>query len=369
MRRGWKGWGLALAAAALLAAIVLVALFGRSGVAAGSSVSRGAGGWLAARKYLEARGARVTLWREPLGQLSGDGVLVVTFPWQTAPSLEAAEGLEAHLRRGGDLVLAYSGSDAGMAELLVLEAIGLSPEEVRKPPLSPLAWRRFVREEWELRPVSGALSGEVAPVRVWAPRFVPELPKGAQALYQDPAGRPVIAMVQRLRGRIWLLPVDALANARLGGGNADLLESLLASLGPQWTFDEYHHGLAVVRAEERGSFERILDLVLVHLAVLYGLAVLTLARRFGPPWREPPVVAGSAGSFLLGLGALHHRLGHHREAAQRLLERARELAPDIAVPEELARRAETADSRGLVEVARAVVRLRRGRPILAGDRE
>ncbi len=310
-------------------------------------------------------------------------------------------------------MLAYSGSDAGLAELLVLTGLGLPPAEVRKAPLSPLAWRRFVREEWELRPVAspsppaplpspplppgegrpspksadestfpplpvgggamgeGGQGGEVlGPVRVWAPRSVPELPKSAEALYQGPTGRPVIASVPRLQGRIWLLPADALANARLGGaGNADLLESLLASLGPDWTFDEYHHGLAIVHAEERGSFERILDLVLIHLAVLYGLAVLTLARRFGPAWREPPVVAGSAGSFLLGLGALHHRLGHHREAARRLLDRVRELAPDAVVPEDLARRAETADSRGLVEVARAVVRLRRGRPIVAGDRE
>jgi hypothetical protein len=179
-------------------------------------------------------------------------------------------------------------------------------------------------------------------------------------LYRAPSGQPMIVRLQRHRGSLWLLPADALANARLGeAGNADLLETLLARLGPRWTFDEYHHGLVAVEAEEDKAFGRIIDLVLIHLLILYALALVTLSRRFGPSWREPPVVTGSVGSFLVGLGTLHHRLRHHREAAQRLLERTRELSPDLVVPEDLARRAESADPRGLVEVARALVQLRR----------
>ena len=360
---------LVLAALAFLAVLAVALLTCRNGEAQGSSVSRGPSGWLAARKYLEARGAQVTLWREPLDRFTGRGALVVAFPWQHGKMLDASDPIEAHLQRGGDVVLAWSGGSANGWELVVLEEMGLSPDEVRKAPLNPFTWRKFVREEWEL-------AGEGPGVKVWAPRQMPELPENPEVLYRTPSGRPAIVRVKRHKGSLWLLPADALANARLGeAGNADLLEILLARLGTQWTFDEYHHGLVLVEAEGDKSFERILDLVLIHLAILYGLAVLTLSRRFGPPWKEPPVVTGSVSSFLVGLGLLHHRLRHHREAAQRLLERTRELSPDLPIPDDLARRAETAGPQDLVELARALVQLRRdpqlrrgARPTSSGDR-
>lgn len=356
-----------LAVLAVLALVAVTVLAGGGGEAQGSSVSRGPSGWLAARKYLEARGAQVTLWREPLDRFSGNGVLVVAFPWQHGRLLDAAELIDAHLQRGGDVVLAWSGAANNAWEMVVLEELGLAPEEVRDAPLNPLAWRKFVREEWELRPEP---AGAAAPLRVWASRHMPELPENPEVLYRTPSGRPAVVRLKRQQGSLWLLPADALANARLGeAGNADLLETLLARLGRTWTFDEYHHGLVAVEAEGEKSFGRILDLVLIHLAILYGLAVLTLSRRFGPPWREPPVVTGSVSSFLVGLGALHHRMRHHAEAARRLLERTRELAPDLALPDDLARRAETAGPRDLVEVARTVAQLRRGtRPTPSGDR-
>ena len=358
-----------LASLAVLAVAALTVLAGRNGEAQGSSVSRGPAGWLAARKYLEARGAQVTLWREPLDRFSGNGTLVVTFPWQHGQLLDASDALEAHLQRGGNVVLAWSGGSANAWEMVVLEELGLAPDEVRKAPLNPFAWRKFVREEWEL-------AGEGPGVRIWAPRQMPELPKDPEVLYRTPSGQPAIVRVKRYQGSLWLLPADALANARLGeAGNADLLEILLARLGPRWTFDEYHHGLVAIEAEGDASFGRVLDLVLLHLAVLYGLAVLTLSRRFGPPWKEPPVVTGSVGSFLTGLGTLHHRLRHHGDAARRLLERTRELAPDLVIPDDLARRAESAGPQDLVEVARTLIQLRRdprqrrgARPTSSGDR-
>jgi hypothetical protein len=354
-----------LAGAGLLVLLSLgVALLaGRGGEARGSALSRGPGGWLAARRYLEARGARVTLLAEPLDRFDGAGVLVSAFPWQHGLSAEVADQLEAHLRRGGTVVLAYSGSIGNAAEMVAMESLGLGLEEKRKPVLNPFRWRRFAREEWDLRPAP-ALQAE--PVRVWAPRWAPEIPQGSRALFRSPAGAPAIAVLERFRGtrgQLWLLPADAFANARLENpGNAALLETLLRRLGNRWTFDEYHHGLVAGRTMESKAFGRTLDLILLHLAVLYLAALLTLARRFGPAWSEPPAMAGSAGSFLLGVGALHHRLGHHREAARRLLERARELDRNLVVPEELKRRAESLNPRELVELAREVARLRTGRP-------
>ncbi|HSF41286.1 MAG TPA: DUF4350 domain-containing protein [Thermoanaerobaculia bacterium] len=358
-RRGLVIWGLLLVV--LLGAVT--ALFGGGeGPMRGSVLSRGSGGWLAARRYAEGRGVRVALLDRPLAAAASagplDGVLVVSFPW-TSIALDAAEPIEEHLRQGGDVVLAYSGERNTM-EWIVLEELGLSPEPARKLSLSPFAWRRSSREEWTLRP-DPKLGAGVRPVRVWPPRFVPKLPKGAEVLFRTPGGDPAVAVVPRFQGRIWVLPVDALANSRLQeAGNADLLETLVRRLERRWTFDEYHHGLVAVRDPQTVAFGRVLDLVLIHLALLYGVAVFTLSRRFGPAWDEPPVVIGSVGSFLLGLGALHHRLRHHREAAALLLARTRDLSPDLAVPEDVARKAESGDPKDFVELAKTLARLKRG---------
>jgi hypothetical protein len=163
---------------------------------------------------------------------------------------------------------------------------------------------------------------------------------------------------------IWFVPADAFANARLGkagsAGNADLLETLRRQLGDEWTFDEYHHGFTGRPLLETVALGRTLDLILLHLTVLYLAAVLVLARPFGPAWSPPPVVTGSAGAFLLGLGAIHHRLGHHREAAKRLLARVRELDRELPLPAALDARADDAGARGFVALAREVARRRQG---------
>lgn len=357
--RRWVLWGLLL----VVLLVGLAALFGGGeGPMRGSALSRGAGGWLAARRYAEARGVQVALLDRPLAAVSAeaplDGALLVSFPW-TRIALDAAGPLEEHLRQGGDLVLAYSGETNPM-EWIVLEELGLPAESARKPTWNPFAWRRFTREEWSLVPDS-KLGPGVRPVRVWPPRYVPKLPKEAEILFRTPSGLPAVAVVPRAQGRIFVLPVDAIANARLKEpGNADLLETLVARLESRWTFDEYHHGLAGVRDAETVAFGRVLDLVLIHLGLLYVVAVFALSRRFGPAWEEPPVVTGSVGSFLLGLGALHDRLRHHREAAGLLLARTRDLSPDLVVPEDVARKAESGAPKDFLELAKTVARLKRG---------
>jgi hypothetical protein len=104
------------------------------------------------------------------------------------------------------------------------------------------------------------------------------------------------------------------------------------------------------------------SLFLVHLVVIYFLTVVTFGRGFGPVWGEKPVTAGSAGAFLRNLGALHHRMGHHAEAALLTLERAEELDPDLVLPAELKVHAETVRSgSGLVELTAKLSRLQRRR--------
>ncbi len=357
-----------LIAAAGLAVLGLVVWLSTSGgEARGSALSRGPGGWLAARRYLEARGARVRLLDRPLDPRQG-GVLVMTFPWQLGAGDELADRLEEHLRRGGDLVVAYSGTFGNPGEVVTLTGLGLPLAEMRKPALSPFRWRGFAREQWSLRPAAEVPGAP--PVRVWAPRWEPDLPKEAQVLFRSPRGGPAIAVLRRHHGRIFLLPADAFANARLANaGNAALLETLRRRLGDRWTFDEYHHGLVAGAVVESASLGRTLDLILLHLAALYLVALWTLSRRFGPAWSEPPAVTGSTGFFLLGLGDLHHRLGHHAAAAGRLLERVRELDPGADLPGDLDRRAAAAGPRELVELAREVARRRAGAPASDIERE
>jgi hypothetical protein len=346
----------------LLLGVGLVLLLGDPGEARGSALARGPNGWLAARRYLAARGARVAVLGAPLDRFDGGGVLVSTFPWQNGTSAETVEAFENHLRRGGDLLLAYSGEWGNPGELVTLTGLGLPLAEMRKPTLNPVRWRGFARRQWSLRSTVDAPGA--LPVRVWAPRWEPELPKEARVLFRSPRGGPAIAVLPRYHGRIFLLPADAFANARLADpGNAGLLETLRRQLGDRWTFDEYHHGLVAGAAVETTALGRTLDLILLHLAALYLVALWTLSRRFGPAWSEPPAVTGSTGVFLLGLGDLHHRLGHHAEAARRLLERVRELEPGVELGEDFDRRAAIAGPRELVELAREVARRRAGAPI------
>ncbi len=65
--QGLRRW-LAVAALFLVTAAVTAALLGGRGGSRGSTISRGPGGWLAARRYLQARGAQVTLISEPLAR-------------------------------------------------------------------------------------------------------------------------------------------------------------------------------------------------------------------------------------------------------------------------------------------------------------
>jgi hypothetical protein len=340
---------LAAAAVAGLLMTIAAALLVVTPPADASALSRGAGGWLAARRYLEAKGTEVTLLDgEPTAPPRG--ALVVAFPWQSLTLDDPTQGIRRHLQQGGTLVFAYAGGrDAGESE--VAHALGLTWEERDRPPLNPILWRTYAAEERSLVPASpGARSGRIAP-----PGRVPRVPNGAAVLARDERGRPLAFVFARGRGRVVAVPADAFSNARIGqAGNADLLETLRADLGSRWSFDEFHHGLRPAPTAGETGPQRVFLLYLLQLVFVYALVVLAVARRFGPSWSEPAAASGSAASFLLGLGVLHHRLGHHRQAARLLVARARELDARLALPEPGAE----AD---LLEVARRVGRAQSGK--------
>jgi hypothetical protein len=317
-------------AATLLMAMAGIVLLGSQGSADASSLSRAASGWLAARRYLEETGTRVALIDHDLDEPPGRGVLVLAFPWQRLAFEDTTSAVERQLQQGGAVLLAYT-DHPDDAETDVGRALGLSWQDRRPPPpLRPRAWWAYASEEWTL---AGEPPDGPREVRITALRRAPGAPPAATVLLRDGRGRPVAFSFPRRRGRVVVLPADVFANARLlGPGNADLLETLRRDLGDAaWLFDEFHHGLRAEPGPAVTGPQRILLLYVLQIAFLYGLCALAVVRRFGPAWRDEAVPGGSAATFLIGLGTLHDRLGHHGEAARRLVARAQELDPRLTL--------------------------------------
>ncbi|MEM1202725.1 MAG: DUF4350 domain-containing protein [Acidobacteriota bacterium] len=326
----------------LLAALGLVAIVWIIGPTergtAGSVLGRGPGGWFAAGAYREARGLETEMRDGPLTEAPNHGtVLVLTFPWQRPPHSGEARAVAGHLRRGGTVLLGYSGGPASSSEIEILEALGLDrPRDLRgPPPLTPWTWWTHRKATWTLTPES---PWDGPDLELRAPRRAPPAPAGADVLYRAPRaegdGAPLVFSYGHQRGRVVALPAPLFANAHLGSAdNGALLETLAADLEGPWAFDEYHHGLVRPELIERAG-SHAFDLFAWHVGVIYVLALVALARRFGPAWGPPRRRQGTTGAFLASLGHLHHRMGHHPDAARRMLERARALDPQLTPPED-----------------------------------
>ncbi|MEM1176727.1 MAG: DUF4350 domain-containing protein [Acidobacteriota bacterium] len=312
--------------------------------AVSSALSKESGGWWALRAYLEAQGVEVELLDAPLGTVLDEreaqpsdrdepAVLVLALPWQRRADPEFERQLRRHLRGGGRVLLAYDGAEESATRSFLFDMLGLSPEfELRsEPPLTPRAWWRYQQETFTLKPADGAPQR-----RLEIPAFytAPTVPLDAEVLYTTArSSEPVIFEVERHGGLIWALPAAFFANAHLAEyDHIELVALARERLGDRWLFDEYHHGLLRPELAEAGRNRYAWDLFIGHLLLIYALALLALGRRFGPTWREETLRTGSASDFLRSLGVLHHQLGHHRDAARRLLERTRQLAPGLELP-------------------------------------
>ena len=309
--------------------------------ATSSSLSKAPDGLWAMRAYLEARGVDVEVLDAPIATEPGPhdhrpGTLLLALPWQRFPGSDLEVSLHRHLRAGGYLIVAYDGNESAF-QTLVFEALGLTPMITLRddPPFAPLAWWRYQQERITLVP-GGSVEATTAPhLEINALDEVPNMPSGGRVHFTS-GGSPVIFDFDRLGGRVFVLPVDLLHNGELANrGHLDWLEALMRSVSGRWLIDEYHHGLIRPELLERSATAHAWDLFVLHLVLLYGLAVFAAGRRFGPAWREELTPTGSTNDFLRSLGVLHHRLGHHRDAARQLLERVRRLEPTVELPSPL----------------------------------
>jgi hypothetical protein len=277
----------------------------------------------------------VTLLDRSMTEQKPEGTLILTFPEEGFRGKEDFDAIRHELARGRTLLLAFSGERRYPLEGLLWESVGAPLQTVRgDPPLSPRAWFHFATEVWNLKPEAG--SDSVRPVRVSAPRRAPKAPAGARVLFRAPDGTPMIFEFVRSGGRVFVLPADALSNARLDNpGNADLLETVRVLLGPAFTFDEFHHGLSAGTAAGTVSSVVPFDLLLLQLLFLYLLTALALGRRFGPAWQQTRARAGSTASFFVGLAARHRRLRHFHSAAELLVSRTRQVDASVSLPSDV----------------------------------
>ncbi len=338
----------------LLAALVLIGtltLLVRSegNRAISSVVSRGEDGWYGFRQALERHNISLEVakkpWDESLEAQLGAAeqtVWVVTFPWQRSLSRDELHKMSGFLRKGGTVWVAYSGYSGSVDEAAVLESLGLgSLRRLREPaPMSPSAWWRHRNERWELQPNPDHVSAGVR-VEIPALDVAPAPPSKAEIYFDaiiqtegsesaEDGSIPLIFGYQRLGGHVLAIPAVLWSNAEiLTAGNLALLDRWSQGRGPKtrWWVDEYHHGMLHPDLVKNSASNVSWDLFFLHLALIYGLGVWALARRFGPVWHERPARFGSTAEFLENLGTLHHRLGHHRSAARHMVARMAELYP------------------------------------------
>jgi hypothetical protein len=320
---------LALGAVFLLGSLMMLA--GGGAGLSGSSLSPASNGLLAARLYLESRGAAVELLdRPPDAAGFGDRTLVLAGPFQRPFDQDSLRAVGDHLRGGGRVVYAYSTGEREGHEEPLRENLGLrDPRPARdEAPLGPLAWRRFRQEAFSLEPT--AESPLRRPLEVLGFERSPPPPAGSEILFNG--GPRSVGMVYRYRlhrGEVLALPAPLLSNAELHrAGNADLLELVLAGGGEGIVFDEAVHGLA--RIEEAAPGARLgWNIFLLQVLLLYLAALWTLGRSFGPAWTEQIPSLGSAAAFFEQLGSLHQKYRHHQGAARSLIERSRALDPTL----------------------------------------
>jgi len=297
-----------------------------TGLARTASVyDEGPGGAALLRRWLESIGARTAV-------VQGDrfapaaarmGVLFMLGATEPLTPADVAAARE-YAREGGTLVVA---TDAGFAEALLLEAIGV-----------------------RLAGFAGPGEHEAVGIAMASPRVGRiALDQGRELTLGDrglPIARtargPIAAMVAEGRGTIVVVgSVAPFLSGQLGEADNGRFALALADTalrsGSVVAFDEYHHGshpppdvLAVLQRTWPGR-----ALVAGGLAVFAYLALT--GRRLGPPLPIDPRPARSSLDHIRAFAALLRRSGHGAIARDRLRQElrgglARELGLDPGMP-------------------------------------
>lgn len=319
-----RTWLAVLAGGAVGGVLFLLMIGTGTGEQPGSARSRGAMGLWTAARYLEARGTQVVLRDAPLHTHAPEGTLVLAFPASEILTQAEKRALRDHLSNRRAIVFAYSGRGAGGVERQVAEELELSWVPLPgNPHLWPLSWWRQEREGWQVRVLA---SGGPSAVTLATPRALPVCERQSAVFLRGPGDEAVGYSYELRGGTVIVLPAELLANCRVAQpGVIAVLEGLRKALPGVWELDEWRHGFGRVVAGQTWASNVAFDLFVFQVLLVYALTIWMLARRFGPVWQEAVVRSGSVAGFLVAMGRLHERLGHHTEAARLLAERASEL--------------------------------------------
>ena len=347
--------------------LVVLSLGVRPPSSRASSLSRSADGWFAARLYLQGRGDAVELV-DSRTALIGSGVLVTVFPWGGSAAIGDVEPVLDQLA-DGNVVMIGTSDRGGVQQDLLFEALDLEVTRLReKPPLGLRRWFAYQRQTTVL--AGPAVDGEI---EIQSPTWGVVVPEDAEVLFGDVDQQVVGFSVDRQRGTLVVIPAAVLDNAGFSAdGGASLLESLRARMRLNvtterelvWRFDEYHHGL---RSETgRGGLRSTAVLAwIAQLALIYAIAVYSLAKPFGSSWAPAERVSESTGRFLRGLGRTHRRLARFNEAAQTMLTRSLVYDARFTPSSELHRQASAVDSGA--DLLRFAAALHQAKRQLKGD--
>jgi len=296
-------------------------------------------GLLAAARYLDATGAPTQRWERPLDELSvdPDASLVLALPMKNGLTEAEQSALTRWRIGGGRVVVLTSGDEPRASDQELLDLLDLFAVDRREEaPLWWFDWKDWATRRERLTSKLGWPSPVVIQPGAYATRPLEEV----EVLYRGPDGDPA---VYRWRPSGWgeIVVVDnatALGNRWLGEAeNLALLERLFPA-GQPVIFDEWRQGYSAVEVVDADAVLTPSQLLLAHLLLLYGAAIWTLSRPFGPPARDAGVRRGSVSRDLLALASLHRYGKHAEQAGQRLLELARERAGrrvgELGLPEQ-----------------------------------
>ncbi len=366
-----RGLLLGLAAAASLLLLVFLAASSGAGNRPTTKSTLGRG-YYAAFHYLQRQAAPVISWEQELDTLpETPGLLIIASPITSAFTRNDGYAVRGWLARGGHLILLHSGGTPTPGETALFDAFKLHAAQIRhEAPWAFPQWIEWKRAEQTLEPVGESIHAhpraktgtrdlttltlpdrahprartgagkslrfrwqahDRAHPRAKVGTYAIQSPGEARVLYQDAEGTPAVFAFGVARGDIVVVNNSSILSNRLlrEGSNLEFLEELIEEFTPAGGaiyFDEWHHGHRAASAEARRSILGPFEMLALHLAFLYFVAVWTLSRPFGPRPEAAPGHAGSTSRWLLSLASLHRRNSHAEQAGQLLLKSARQLA-------------------------------------------
>jgi hypothetical protein len=305
----WTGWRLWWPAAVVVAAILLLAVVEAPQAGSRSVTDSTDRGYQAAFEWLAEQGS-AQMWEGALGDATAGTTLVLVWPLEKPLDPVAdATTLLRHATAGGRVVLLLDGASPVEPPRELLDgAMGVSV--VSEEPVPPYRWSAWKAWEEDRR----TAKTEDGTIRVARPHWTLDCRRGTPIATRSD-GRHLACRVPRGRGEVVVI-ADATVWQNDHLGRNQNLELLTAVLGGQPVlFDELHHSGGALGAT---TPTHVPALLFLHLGLLWLLAVLALARRFGDPLPTPALPRPSMARALHALATLHRGSGHAHDAALRI---------------------------------------------------